>query len=317
MHEKIPIIWDMETSDPDDFLTLLLLLDHPSVDLRAITITPGSPDQVGLVRTAVSWFGRTLPIGVFRIDPTKAAVSRWHTDAYGPMVPSVDAEVGAEVLLAQCNAHTTLLTGAPLKNLGAAMQLAEARGQVLRIGRLVAQGGFAGEGVVPAAKQLAKFKGVITCPSFNLNGDPQAALAALVYPGITVRRFVSKNVCHGVIYDQELHAVFAAAREQRRSLELIWRGMDHYLRTKPTGKAFHDPLAACCAIDETIGTWAEVEIYRSRGEWGARPLPGSNTWIIVDYDHARFVQTLLAQHTDGAETHNPPATRSIAAGHGQ
>jgi pyrimidine-specific ribonucleoside hydrolase len=56
------------------------------------------------------------------------------------------------------------------------------------------------------------------------------------------------------------------------------------------GRTFHDPLA----IDELIGEWAEVEIYRERGEWGSRLSPGSGTRIIVGYNHERFVQMLLA-----------------------
>ena len=69
--------------------------------------------------------------------------------------------------------------------------------------------------------------------------------------------------------------------------------MDAYLRQTPAGKKFHDPLAACCALDEAIGTWAEVELYREKGEWGARLCPGSGTWIITGYDPERFVRTLL------------------------
>lgn len=45
-----PFVLDMETSDPDDFITLLMLLGHPLVDLRAVTVTPGTREQVGLVR---------------------------------------------------------------------------------------------------------------------------------------------------------------------------------------------------------------------------------------------------------------------------
>ena len=33
------VVWDMETGDPDDFLTLLLLLGHPQVNLKAVTVT--------------------------------------------------------------------------------------------------------------------------------------------------------------------------------------------------------------------------------------------------------------------------------------
>lgn len=292
---RVPMVWLMETGDPDDFLTLLLLLDHPAVDLRAVVITPGRADQVGLVRRALAWFGREdLPLGASDVDSPKGAVSAWHHAAYGAAPPSRDAERADELLVRVLDATTTLLTGAPPKDLGLALALAVERGAPLALGRWVAQGGFAGEGVVPAERQLAKFRGLAECPSFNLNGAPKAVLAALAAPGIAARRFVSKNVCHGVIYDRAMHARFAAARGHRRSIELVHQGMEHYLEKTPTGKAFHDPLAAACAIDEAVGEWAEVELYRKGGGWGARPSPGSGTHIIVGHDHERFVATLLA-----------------------
>src|SRR5205085_7178627 len=99
----------------------------------------------GLVRRAVNdWFGRNIPIGANNLDHPKPCVSSWHYRAFGEAPPSRDAEPGGEVLLRCCNERTTLITGAPLKNLGAAMRLGG-----FKLGRLVAQGGFAGEGVVP------------------------------------------------------------------------------------------------------------------------------------------------------------------------
>jgi inosine-uridine nucleoside N-ribohydrolase len=163
-----------------------------------------------------------------------------------------------------------------------------------RLGRLFIQGGFAGEGVVPPELQLEKFRGLVTCPSFNLNGDPKSALLAVAHPRIGERRLVAKNVCHGVVYDPALHERVAAVRDASASLALIWAGMQHYLKEHPGGKIFHDPLAACCAIDPSIATWAEVEVYRARGEWGSRLSPGSGTRIIVDLDRERFAQVLLA-----------------------
>jgi pyrimidine-specific ribonucleoside hydrolase len=289
----IDIVWDMETQDPDDFLTLLLLLGHPDVHLKAVTVTPGSAAQVGLVRRALAWFGRDLPVGAFHLGHPKDCVSAWHYRAYGQVPPSRAAEPGAEVLLRHCDGHTTLLTGAPLKNLGAAIRLdADRGGNALRIGRWVAQGGFAGEGVVPRECQLEKFRGMTTCPTYNLNGDPKSALAALQAAGIGVRRFVSKNVCHGVVYDQEMHQRIEAVKGRSLSLGLIWKGMEAYLGKEPGGKKFHDPLAACCAIDESIGNWAEVELYRESGAWGSRLRPSSGTWIITGYDHEQFLNTL-------------------------
>jgi pyrimidine-specific ribonucleoside hydrolase len=104
-------------------------------------------------------------------------------------------------LLATCDADTTLITGGPLRNLGAAIR--SDRG--LTLGRLVAQGGFAGEGVVPPHLQLPKFASMTTCSTYNLNGDPAAALLTFAHPGIGVRRFVSENVCHAVRFDRALH----------------------------------------------------------------------------------------------------------------
>lgn len=45
---KIPLIFDMETADPDDILCLAILVTHPACDLKAITLHPGSHEQVGL-----------------------------------------------------------------------------------------------------------------------------------------------------------------------------------------------------------------------------------------------------------------------------
>src|SRR5690349_7228367 len=150
MMAALDVIWDMETSDPDDFLTLLLLLGHPRVRLKAVTVTPGTPSQIGLVRHAVNkWFGLDIPIGAYNLEHPKECVSPWHYQAYGPIPPSHQAESAPELLLQYCNEQTTLITGAALKNLGKCLRLAQERHvDHFRLGRLVAQGGFAGEGVV-------------------------------------------------------------------------------------------------------------------------------------------------------------------------
>lgn len=68
--------------------------------------------------------------------------------------------------------------------------------------------------------------------------------------------------------------------------------MAAYLKRRPEGKKIHDPLAACCAIDESIGEWTEVEVYRENGEWGSRLKSGTNCQIITNYNHERFVDVL-------------------------
>jgi len=284
--ETYNIVFDMETNDPDDYLTLLLLLGHPQVKLKAVTLMPGSAYQVGLIARTLKLFGRAIPIGAYNIAHEKTCVSGWHEKVYGKITPSTQAEEGWKVLLEACDEQTTLVTGAALKNLGRVLDEPN-----FRLGRLVAQGGFAGEGVVPSEKQLEKFKGKTTCPTFNLNGDIPSVFKALESPQIARRLFVSKNVCHGVVYDEMMHKQVAMLKDQSLSLQMIYKGMDFYLTKNKEGKKLHDPLAACCALNSDIATWAEVELYRERGEWGAKLKENTQTWIITDYNHTEFVRT--------------------------
>ncbi len=291
-------VFDMETGDPDDFLTLALLGGHPDVELLGVTVTPGTPHQIGVVRYALDRLGLDIPVGAFNVDHKKArgtpderyvtCVSAWHHKTFGEIPPSRDAEEGWVVLERLLGPDTTLVTGAPLKNLGRLVTRTESG----NLGRLFIQGGFAGQGVVPEDKQLDKFRGMVTCPTYNLNGDPKAAKRVLASDRFSERRLVSKNVCHGVSYDAAMHERVCAIPNPRVGLQLIIEGMSAYLARSPQGKKFHDPLAACCAIDPRIGVWAEVEVYRDKGQWGSRLSPGSGTFIIVDYDHERFVEVL-------------------------
>lgn len=291
---RLPVVFDMETGDPDDFVTLLLLLGHPSVHLKALTIVPGTPDQIGFIRYVLSRFGRSdLPLGVFNVNG-KPSLSAFHRKIY----PNVridecrDASDGSEVLISHCDERTTLICGGPLKNVAKAIQTGR-----FRLGRLVAQGGFAGDNIVPSSKRLDKFRGRITCPTFNLGSDINAAKIVLNSSSIREKYFVSKNVCHGVIYDRNLHEILEPIHHRSQSLDEIYGVMSIYLdKQKKHGKAFHDPLAACCAIDLSIGQWVDVELYvdPQTNEWGSRLNDRTNVKIIIDYDREKFISTLFA-----------------------
>jgi inosine-uridine nucleoside N-ribohydrolase len=354
------VVWDMETGDPDDFITLLWLLGHPKVNLIGITITPGGADQVGLVRWALKMFEREdIPVGTFH-DPQwlaqndfkengtkKDRVSAWHYKTFGDISKSYEAERGVDVLERLLGPTTTLITGGPLKNLGALITRMSVRlyDRTPDLGRVFIQGGFAGAGVVPEEQQLPKFKGLATCPTYNLNGDPKSALEVVSHAKwFSDMRFISKNVCHGLFYDAAMHAEVTAGlgcdhthtrcqcechrpgvqmmhimaccdpcevcgvmvtrrgrlpkTPQVLALRLIHRGMSAYLDKNKEGKKFHDPLAAACALDPEIGTWAEVMLYRERGEWGSYLQEHSGIQIITGYDHERFVRSLVYADAD-------------------
>lgn len=310
--EALKVVFDMETGDPDDILTLLLLGAHRSVELRAVTITPGSHEQVAVVR----WILRRMGLARVRLGaqdwPANAAKKncmqgRFYR-SFGQLPDGEPAcEPADQVLLDCCDQGTTLLTGAPLHNLGAALRF-----EGFRLGRWVAQGGFAGEGVVPRHLQMAKFAGKATCATWNFNGNVEAARAALASPAIGRRVLVSKNVCHRAVYDAALHAAFGAAARQaealvdrgkgkktdgeaRRSaaLRLLHGAMDEYLARSPQGKKLHDPLALAVALDESVCSLAEVTVSRAAGGWGSALAAGSGTWISVDYDDTAFRAVLL------------------------
>ena len=291
---RLQVVFDMETGDPDDFVTLLFLLGHPAVHLKAVTVVPGTPDQIGFLRYVLGRFGRAdLPLGAFNVHG-KPALSKFHCKIYpdASIEESNDVLDGSDVLLSHCDERTILVCGGPLKNVAKAIQTGR-----LRVGRLVAQGGFAGDNVVPEEKRLEKFRGRVTCPTFNLAADTKAAHVVLNCSCIEEKYFVSKNVCHGVLYTSDTHEELRKLKDRSQSLAEIFHVMSVYLgRAGRKQKAFHDPLAACCAIDLSIGQWRDVQLYmdEKNKEWGCHLNAAPNVKIIVDYDQEKFLSTLFA-----------------------
>lgn len=286
----IEIVFDMETSDPDDVLTLCMLAHHPQVDLRAVTVTPGSRHQIGLVKHILKLLDKDIPVGAKNIDHPKECVSEFHYTWLGK-IPPADADGNGPDILWNAHYATTnfkIVCGASLGNLSAYSQ------RYVVIQEAVIQGGFAGDNIVPPELVLEKFKGKITCPTFNLNGDVKAAIQVLQSPNIVQRTFVSKNVCHGVVYDQAMHEYMLPRRNNNPGLNLMVEGMSHYLK-RHTGKAFHDPLAACVAIDPSICTFETVELYREKGEWGSRRSETPNARISIQVDMDKFRRTMVGE----------------------
>lgn len=289
---RIPVAFDMETRDPDDALTLCLLATHPAVELLAVTATPGTPAQLGVIREILRRLAVDLPIGARAPSSTADAVSPFHYAWLGTPSP-VASTLIAHALLAeilQQRPECTLLTGAPLHTLHELL----VHHPELSISRWVAQGGFAGDNLVPASHRLEKFAGLRRCESYNFGHNKTAARAALTSPRILQRRLVSKNVTHGVAWDQNLDRELAGLDGTSAGLRLMREAMALYLHDKPLGKLLHDPLAAVAAIDPGAFEWREVEVTYAQGRWGAEPAPGSGTFITVAVDRQRALATLVA-----------------------
>ncbi|MCY3019704.1 MAG: nucleoside hydrolase [Planctomycetota bacterium] len=199
------IIGDFATEDLDDMLALAFLCAHPTVNLLAVTVTPGSPAQIGVVREVLSRCERSgIPVGSFKPDHPHDSVNPFHYRLLGRVTPASPDARGHEVLARslQQSPAATIVTGAPLSNLRAFLD----NHPDTEIARWVGQGGFAGANVVPPQHQLPKLTGRITCPTFNFDGDIGAAHLLLSTPRVKLRHLVAKNVCHGVVYDNELQS---------------------------------------------------------------------------------------------------------------
>jgi pyrimidine-specific ribonucleoside hydrolase len=295
---RLNIAFDMETSDPDDVMALCLLCTHPGVILRAVTVTPGSRAQVGLVRYVLDRLDhKNTSIGSARPNHPKDCVSSFHYDWLGPIPPKSPDGTGSCVLQDVFHSHpnTTVITGAALSNISAAL------GAGVIIPSMFIQGGFAGDSVVPEQYRLEKFRGRETCATYNLNGDVPAAKHVLESPSVLKRHLVSKNVCHGVIYDPATHERMMRVENPNPGFALMREGMAKYLGKNPKGKAFHDPLAAMSTIDPGICEFARVQLYRDKGEWGSRLSDDSSTFIAINYNRERFERVLAGElPSDGA-----------------
>jgi pyrimidine-specific ribonucleoside hydrolase len=287
------VMFDMETADPDDAMTLCFLLSHPKIILESITLTPGSHEQVGLIRRILSECeALPRPIGIRKGGHQKGScVSGFHHKWVGPFTdsePDGDADRIIAGTIKQLEGNVTLLTGAALTNPYQALN-----GNDLQVSHWVAQGGYAGDSVVPHQYRLDKFNGKETCATFNFNGNPKAAEYLLATDQIKLRHCVSKNVCHGMAYDHEMHEMVKPHRFKSPGINMIYRGMQIYLAKKSKGKLFHDPLAAASMINPDICQWKEVELYRQHGKWGSRLKEGTNTFISITADREKFVEELV------------------------
>ena len=106
---KLQVVFDMETGDPDDFICLLWLLAHPFIKVKAVTITPGSLTQVTFVKSQLKELNLDhIEVGAFNIRHTKECVSRWHYNAYKKPAPMSADDTNAiregwQVLLDNCD----------------------------------------------------------------------------------------------------------------------------------------------------------------------------------------------------------------------
>jgi len=274
--------------DADDFFALCYLIDA-GVDLQLITISPGDPDQVAIAKFLLKECGLNIPIGVSNPNRDKRSSGGMHTQLLEkykqPLIAKSDG-YGADLMRNIIQKDVEFFGCGPLDCIG---NLCKNSCDHLS-SRATIQGGYVSyetlnkAGIEPPIK-LDKFIGKEFVTTFNLCGNIQAGLAFLKSP-IAEKRFVSKNVCHTIVYDKKIHGLIKTVKPKSRAGELLREGMDLYLQ-KHTGKKFHDPSAAVCHLHPEIGHWVDGQLIYDKGKWGTI-LENPNCKIIGTLNYSKL-----------------------------
>ena len=196
---------DLETGDPNGILALLFAIASTRVKLIAVTLSPGTNEQVSLVRWILNHFDcNDVRIGA-REWPNNANKIGYVSDKfYSKFGRSSDlsCDPADKVLLECCNEEVTLVTCAPFFNLEKALM-----NPVFKVGRLVAQGGFVSCNVIPATqeRQHLKFLNKDVGRTDNFYRNTTGTKEVLESNRIGRRILVSENVCYSTNYDVTFH----------------------------------------------------------------------------------------------------------------
>jgi len=272
--------------DPDDFFALCYL-HAAGVNIRAILISIGHDYQTAIVKFFCQEVGLDIPIGTFRNTEFNSGGKNFHKlllKSYGYPVTAISDGPGGDILkdvLEKYPDSELFICGAP-KNIGNYL----IKNPDVEINRLMMQGGFLSYDLYQPTVQLKKFIGKKEVPTYNLNGARAESSFLINKAKIKERRFVSKNLCHTIIYDRERHEWIKEIPVTTKSQELFINGMDLYLN-KHTDKKFHDPTAAVCCLHPEIATWFSGKLYNEKGHWGTRPTENGD-YIIADIDRDKL-----------------------------
>lgn len=271
------VIFDMETGDPDDLITLIMLLVNPDANLKAVTCYQGSPLQIGLIKHVLSLANKDIPVGGWNLEKP-AELSPYYKSVVGNW-SCVTAELTpVEVFKNFFNKETHVLTGAPLSNINAVLESLPD----IEIINMTTQGGYLGSLV---KEVLPKFKDRKEIRTYNLTSDVDAFAVVNSSSQIKNLSYVTKDLCHGFKYTPEIHSRVNFGKSPLE--QLLKKCFDHYALAGKS-KAMHDPLAMLYMLYPEIGESKAIEMsYRidSKGNAVFSSMEGyKNRHGLISYD---------------------------------
>jgi pyrimidine-specific ribonucleoside hydrolase len=290
--------------DPDDFFTICYLV-AAGIDIRAIVVTPGDKDQLGVARTICKRLNLDVPIGFHKVSE-KFSSSKFHHDiSHSVGRPHYDSGdgYGKDIIAEAMSKYpdSQWLVIGPPSNIGRYLEEGGTPPE-----KCMMQGGFLGYHFHEYAKyKLDKFEGKTWVPTFNMNGDRKGTISLL--ESNIERRFCGKNVCHSVVFSRDQYKDFNKNKNEASHMfctaaeSLIGRFNKENLFGKPSHggyswgqkeevkyeKKFHDPVAAVCMLHPEIGQWVKGKVQKIEGGWGTLPDENGDN-VLAELDRDKF-----------------------------
>ena len=193
--------------DADDFFSLCYLASCSNVNIHAVTITPGDPDQVSIANFIRDILELDFKIGVPK-NRDKKSVTPFHYDVMKEFkhIKEFGADgIGSDVIEDVLSEYpdSDLFCIGPVTNVAAFLK----NNPKHIFNRSTMQGGFCSYDLYRPVNALDKFNGMKTCATFNLNGDVDAGLLFTTTDRIKNKSFIGKNVCHSVVFNKYYYSL--------------------------------------------------------------------------------------------------------------
>lgn len=276
-------------SDPDDFFAICYLADR--FNIRAITLVPGSPDQISIARFLLDEVGLDIPVGVSKLGRDKQSSGGIHHELlkkYRRGLAGRCDMLGKDVIKEAFDTYpdASLFVIGPPTSVGNFLRENPDR----EIKELVMQGGFLSYASNPFSDKcthLEKFEGKETCATFNMNGDIKGTYTILS-ANIRQRMFVGKHICHTFTFGKQL--LEEMKKPETRAQELFMEGLGLYF-AKNREKNLHDLCAALCMTHPyQIGCWIRGFPYRKDGGWGTKVTCNTSDLVLTTLDKEKATQ---------------------------
>jgi len=252
--------------DPDDLFALCYLI-AAGVNIKALLVHPGDPDQIAITKYICEVAGIKIPIGFDKFNRIKNSSGSIHHQLLGKRMEHLNKwgigdGYSDDILNDEIREDTEFFVCGPVTTIGNYLE-----NYPSSIKKATMQGGFLSYSAYNPKNKIEKFVGKYSMQTFNLNGDIKAGKKFLS-ANIQRRQMVGKNLCHSIIFQQDhldrINPKCDTSKLFKRAAELYF--------TKHSNKKFHDPTAACLHLHPEIGEWFRgrtVRLNTSSG-WGEK-----------------------------------------------